>query len=164
MRIATPARADGHLLRYGDVVMVGRGVRNVAGAFLRTQQPVVAAAHLMVLGLGGNAELAEFLGWFLNLPETQARLRSFHSGSSVPFVPVGAVESLEVPVPSRALQRKIVKLQVLRAVDQKLVRDIQRRRRVPKTTRYAATTTGCCVRRNAPATLRTPRPTITTSP
>jgi hypothetical protein len=84
----------------------------------------------MVLGLGGNAELAEFLGWFLNLPETQARLRSFHSGSSVPFVPVGAVESLEVPVPSRALQRKIVKLQVLRAVDQRLVEDIQQRRRV----------------------------------
>ena len=30
--------------------MVGRGVRNVAGAFLRTQQPVVVAAYLVVLG------------------------------------------------------------------------------------------------------------------
>lgn len=129
MQIATPPTAQEHFLRYGDVVMVGRGVRNGAAAFIKSEMPAVAAAHLMVLATEGKTGLPEFLTWFLNLPRTQARLRSLQSGSSVPFVPVEALESIEVPVPSLQLQKRIVEIQRLRAQEERLVGEIRSRRR-----------------------------------
>jgi restriction endonuclease S subunit len=130
MRIAEPPSVHDHVLRYGDVVMVGRGVRNAAAAFIKSDLQAVAAAHLMVLATEGKTGLPEFLTWFLNLPRTQARLRSLQSGSSVPFVPLEALESIEVPVPSLELQRKVVEIQKLRAQEGRLLGEIRSRRRV----------------------------------
>jgi hypothetical protein len=129
MRIATPPGAQEHVLRYGDVVMVGRGVRNVAAAFVRSEMPTIAAAHLMVLATMESLGGPEFLAWFLNQPRTQARIRSLQSGSSVPFVPVAALESIEVPLPSVAMQKKIVEIQRLRAQEERLLGEIRSRRR-----------------------------------
>jgi hypothetical protein len=130
VRIAAPPGAQEHVLRYGDVVMVGRGVRNVAATFVRSEMPAIAAAHLMVLATTGRLGGPEFLTWFLNLPRTQARIQSLQSGSSVAFVPVQALESLEVPLPSMAMQKKIVEIQRLRAQEERLLGEIRGRRRV----------------------------------
>jgi hypothetical protein len=130
LRIATPPSVQDHVLRYGDVVMVGRGVRNAAAAFVRSDMPAIAAAHLMVLRTGEKVGGSEFLTWFLNLPRTQARIRSLQSGSSVPFVPVEALESIEVPVPSVEMQMKIAEIQRLRAREERLLGEIRSRRRI----------------------------------
>ena len=82
-----------------------------------------------VLATGQKLGGPEFLTWFLNLPRTQARIRSLQSGSSVPFVPVEALESIDVPVPSLEMQKKIVEIQRLRAQEERLLGEIMSRRR-----------------------------------
>lgn len=128
-RISKPPGMLDHVLRSGDVVMVGRGVRNPAATFARSEIQSAAAAHLIVLRPQGNIGGSEFLTWFLNLPLTQARIRSLQSGSSVPFVPLDALASIQVPLPPLEVQRKIAEIQRLRAQEERLVAEIQSRRR-----------------------------------
>jgi len=129
-RVNLPGGPGKHVLHYGDVLFVGRGVRNEAATFVADSGDVVAAPHLFVLR--PNAELAfpDYLTWFLNLPATQEKIHTMRSGSAVPFVPMAMFAELEVPLPSMEMQNHIAGIQKLSLQEQALLEQIRERRRV----------------------------------
>ena len=92
---------------------------------------MVAAPHLFVIRLrAGGLVVPDYLTWFLNLPETQDKIRALRSGSAVPFVPMTAFARLEVPVPRAERQAQVADLQRLCLQEQRLLGQIMERRRV----------------------------------
>jgi hypothetical protein len=128
--VEPPPNWEKHRLHYGDVLFVGRGMRNDAATFVVKAGDVIAAPHLFVLRTSGRMAVPDYLTWFLNLPETQERIRSFRSGSAVPFVPMGAFARLKMPLPSFQMQNHVVGIQRLYLQEQQLLEQITERRRV----------------------------------
>jgi restriction endonuclease S subunit len=129
-RVALPDGPGKHVLHYGDVLFVGRGVRNDAATFVADCGDVVAAPHLFVLRPNCDLAFPDYLTWFLNLPETQEKIQTLRSGSAVPFVPMAMFAELEVPLPSIEMQNHIAGIQKLSLQEQTLLEQIRERRRV----------------------------------
>jgi hypothetical protein len=129
-RVALPEGPGKHVLHYGDVLFIGRGVRNEAATFVGDVSNVVAAPHLFVLRPKSDLAFPDYLAWFLNLPETQEKIHTLRSGSAVPFVPMSAFAALEVPLPSIEMQNHIAGIQKLSLQEQTLLGQIRERRRV----------------------------------
>jgi hypothetical protein len=128
--VEVPGGPGKHLLHYGDVLFVGRGVRNEAATFVGDGGNVIAAPHLFVLRTQGRVAFPDYLTWFLNLPETQEQIRAMRRGSAVPFLPMSAFANLEVPLPSIEMQNHIAGIQRLSLQEQNLLAQIRERRRV----------------------------------
>ena len=130
VRVEAPSNWQRHILNHGDVLFVGRGVRNEAATFVAEAMDVIAAPHLFVLRVrADDVRFSAYLTWFLNLPETQALIRTFRSGSAVPFVPRDAFARLEVPLPSPEMRNRIDIINQLRQREQRLLDEISERRR-----------------------------------
>lgn len=127
--VEAPQNWQKHRVQPSDVLFVGRGARNDAAVFTGGADDVIAAPHLFVLRAGREL-LPEFLVWFLNLPETQERIRSFRSGSALPFVPMEALARMDVPVPSLRIQKCIAAIEQLSQREQELLQQIKNKRRV----------------------------------
>ena len=128
--VVAPPNWQKHVLQPGNVLFVGRGMRNDAATFVGETGNVIAAPHLFVLrARSERLVLPGYLTWFLNLPETQERIRSFRSGSAVPFVPMEAFSRLELPVPSIEIQNHVVGIQRLCRQEKHLLAQIRERRR-----------------------------------
>jgi hypothetical protein len=128
VRVEAPPNFLSHVLRPGDVLMAGRGVRNHAVSFPTDPGNTIAAANLFVLRPYGSV-LPDYLTWFLNLPATQARLRAKRAGSSVQFVPLAELGDLEIPVPNLEAQNRIVEIYKLSLREEELINQIQTLRR-----------------------------------
>jgi len=128
--IVVPGGPGKHVLHYGDVLFVGRGVRNEAATFVGDGGNVVAAPHLFVLRPKNELAFPDYLTWFLNLPETQEQIRAMRRGSAVPFIPMSTFADMEVPLPSMEMQNHIAGIQKLSLQEQNLLGQIRERRRV----------------------------------
>lgn len=99
---------DRYLLQAGDLLFQSRGSRHPAtmvGEGLRG----IAASGLHVVRPKAQRVLPEYLAWWLNHPQVQERLsREFAHGTHIPFVSKADLAGLSVPVPSLAVQRRIV--------------------------------------------------------
>lgn len=141
--VEAPANWEKHQLRMTDIVMTSRGDRNNAAEFscdpnisnddddAAEELPAVAASQMLVLRpIGvGDTLLPAYLVWYLNRPETQAQLKSMRTGSNIPFLPVEALKSLAVPLPSYEMQQHITHLHQLSMDEQRLMTQIQDKRR-----------------------------------
>ena len=129
-RVEAPGDWQKHVLHCGDLLFVARGVRNETATFGGEAGDVIAAPHLFVMRCDGRSVSAEYLGWYLNLPETRELIRKVRGGSAVPFVPMAALAGLEVPVPSMEVQSTVVCIERLKLREQELLGEITARRRV----------------------------------
>ena len=128
-RVDFPTGWENHRLRIGDVLLASRGERNDAAQFGGDFE-AVAAAHLLVIRLKPNCGMHPFfLTWFLNQSNTQGRLRAVRSGTNIPFLPIEGLKPLEIPVPSDELQHHMVRLHHLSLEEDRLVQQIQEKRR-----------------------------------
>ncbi len=128
--VEAPPNWQKHALRCGDVLFVGRGLRNSAAIFGGKAQDVIAAPHLLILRAEEKTALPDYLAWFLNLRETQERIQAMRRGSAVPFVPVQRLVNLELPLPSIEAQNLIAKIWRLSLQEQRLLLRIRDQRRV----------------------------------
>lgn len=87
------------LLHPGDVLFQPRGVTYRAALVAELAWPAIAAAPVYVIRPDPASVRATFLVSFLNDPRTQALLRQSATGTHVPQVSRGALESLEIPLP-----------------------------------------------------------------
>ncbi len=94
-------------VRPSDVLVTLRGPVNAA-AVLREEmpQPVFATLDLAVLRTSNELDPG-YLAWFINLPTTQIALAGRRVSSGIPRLPLAALGSFAVPLPSLEAQRRI---------------------------------------------------------
>jgi hypothetical protein len=127
LEIAPPAKLEQHRLLRGDVLVVGRGTRNSAAVYALEAEDAVAAGHMFVLRPKA-AVRPVFLAWFLNLEETQARLKRMQLGSGLRFLPKESLEGLRVPLPALEVQDRIFQVDQL-SREEEVLEELLRRAR-----------------------------------
>ena len=70
--------------------------------------------------------LPDYLGWYLNLPSTQDKLKDSARGSQIPFVSKGDLAEFQVPAPPIETQHKIVAVEHLRRKERDLAEQLQK--------------------------------------
>lgn len=134
-RVKVPLDPSDHFLQHGDIVFSGRGARNEAAVFVGDAKTAIASPHLFVIRLKQFLTYAAqsvepgYVSWFLNHPQTQEKIRAMRMGSAVPFVPMSAFRSLEIPLPPLETQRRMAEIHRLSLREDELVKKVQKLRR-----------------------------------
>lgn len=102
------------LLESGDVVLVAKGDQNYAAIFRDNENKVVPSSQFLVLTVKATEKLSpEFLCWLLNYPDIQKKLAEFQVGTKIYSISKKSLQSLQVPLPSREIQQKLLHMETL---------------------------------------------------
>ncbi|MCW2922397.1 MAG: restriction endonuclease subunit [Thermoleophilia bacterium] len=116
-----------HFVQQGDLIFRSRGVSTTAVLVGDVPEQTIVAAPLYVIR---STELEpRYLRWVINHPRAQGELARHAEGTSVRMIGKSALEALEVPVPSRAVQDHVAAIADLAASEQKLMSEIALLRR-----------------------------------
>jgi len=99
-------------LMAGDIVLPARGDYYDA-VLANGKVPVVATSQLFMLHPRNKTITPEFLCWYLNQPAAQNYFRANRTGTSISMLSRQVLGALPVPVPTLAIQQKIVALRLL---------------------------------------------------
>jgi hypothetical protein len=114
---------DGHILVPPSILLCLRGVMRVASLDAKALShdldatvdplPVVASGAWAVLCPRPDTVLPQYLAWFLKLPSTMKHLLHARTGTVAQFVPISAVQGLELPLPPLDAQAAFVRAAAL---------------------------------------------------
>lgn len=111
-RVFETPKIQKNLLHRGDVLFASKGVNYLSVVF-EGQEKAVASTSFFVIRLKSPAVTSEYLCWFLRQPSVEAYFKTQQAGSATPLFHKPAVENLEIPVPSLAVQKLIVDIACL---------------------------------------------------
>lgn len=109
----------------GDVLFLAKGARNFAFAIPEhLPSPILAGSYFFILR-PSKAVCPAYLSWFLNQePARRHFVRNATTGAHMPVVRRDDLESLSIPLPDLATQRKIVELDALASTQSKLIAEL----------------------------------------
>ena len=114
VRVSPIGSASMQSIQPGEVIFLAKGAKNFAWAVNDTlPRPCLAASSFLVLRPEPVIQ-PSFLAWYLNQPETQKTIAQLATtGANMPIITASQLRSLEISVPDRATQAKIVALDAL---------------------------------------------------
>jgi restriction endonuclease S subunit len=99
-------------LKKGDVLLINRG-RFTASVFVDNQGlPCVATSAFLILAPKNPEQLLpEYLALFFNSAEGQNIFKRLNETTTIPFISLGNLESIEIPVLPVDMQQKLIALE-----------------------------------------------------
>ena len=119
VRVTLPKGKTHHLLRPGDLLFRSRGRSNGAARVRSGIGTAVLSAPMLLIR--PNRVLPDYLCWFINTPAVQAQLAAHAEGTSVRMISAEALKALDVPLPTRSMQERIVQAAALAEQEQALM-------------------------------------------
>lgn len=117
------------ILQPGEVALVAKGDKNYAAIFPDQDQKVIPSSQFLILSVKNTAKLSpEFLCWLLNHPDIQQKLTEFQVGTKIYSVSKKSVQGLQVPLPSREVQEKLLRLESLFEQETRLIHALLKNR------------------------------------
>lgn len=109
----------------GDVLFAGRSTR-IPAILAGSGFPVrtAASSHFYIVRPDRVYLEPAYLAWFLNHPTTRSSLSALARGTYIPFVPMGELEKLAIPLPSLDMQRSIAAISSLNEREHELTHQI----------------------------------------
>lgn len=117
-------KRESHLLEEGDILLVGKGVRNFAWTYHKSFGPTMASSIFFVIKADRSRVIPDFLTTLFNMPQTQAHFQTLGAGSSIPSIRKSELEAFAVKLPSLELQEKTIAIKQLHYKDMDLSRQI----------------------------------------
>lgn len=111
------AKTKSHFLEHGDILLVGKGLRNFAWAYKEDFGLAIASSTFFVLKIDTSRVLPEFLALILNLPESKSHFETLGAGSSVPSIRKSEVLNFAFELPPMPSQEQIARLKTLHDQD-----------------------------------------------
>ena len=127
-RVSAIDPKERHFIRQNDLLFSAKGANNFAVQVEQLPVDTVAAANFLVIRVRSDKVLPAYLAWYINQSPAQLFLQARSRGSYIPAISKMALSDLDIPLPSLALQRKIVSIQSLADREKVLLDQIQRRR------------------------------------
>lgn len=106
-------KSKSHLLEDGDILFVGKGMRNFAWKYSTEMGNMIASSVFFVIKSEPELVDADYLATIFNSSKYQSFFSSLGAGSSIPSIRKTELEAVEVPLPPIEIQRKIAKLNEL---------------------------------------------------
>lgn len=127
VRVNLPEVGAHHLIKQGDLLFRSRGRTNSVALVSTSIGLAVLAAPMLLIR--PQKVLPRYLLWYINLPSVQATLAIQAEGTSVRMISKGALETLEIPIPTRRKQQLIVEVSELATQEQGLLQQIAQGRK-----------------------------------
>lgn len=106
MRITPSREAERYALRRGDVLLMSRGIRNVASWVDDVPEPTIAPVSFFIVRPHADIDPG-YIAWYLNSPHAQRAIGEARTGAGTPIVQRSVFAAMEIPVPDLATQRRI---------------------------------------------------------
>lgn len=113
-----------HMLKDGDILLVGKGMRNFAWTYVKTYGPAMASSIFFVIKPDRSIVIPEFLTTLFNMPQTQAYFQTLGAGSSIPSIRKSELEAFTFQLPPLKLQEKAITIKQLHYKDVELSQKI----------------------------------------
>lgn len=117
-----------YLVSEGDVLFLSRGHHMGATAITEPLVNTIATGYFYILRVKQKMALPEFLGWYLNHPAFQDKLKPCVQGSNTPMVSRADFEQITIEIPPLEIQQKIVALNELVEKERRLLTRLQEKR------------------------------------
>lgn len=115
-----------HFLQIGDILIVAKGASFLSAVYDGTYAPAVASTVFLVIKIRTKKEvLPAFVSWYLNLPSTQSELMNEAKGTSVHSINKSVLQNLEIPLPTKAKQEKLLQIIELRNHERQIEKRIE---------------------------------------
>lgn len=122
-------KLGGHILEEGDLLFAAKGTSNFCALYhAETGNAVASSAFFVIRIKDKDLLLPNFLCWYLNHPAILALLQSQAVGSSIPSITKRMLEELEINLPDKEWQLKIVEISRLHQQEKKLRQSIAEKR------------------------------------
>src|SRR5690606_13860018 len=115
--IQVDPKNESHLLEDGDIILVGKGMRNFAWTYDISIGPAIASSIFFVIKVDRSRVIPEFLTTFFNMHQTQTYFQTLGAGSSIPSIRKSELEALTVELPPMELQKKAIGIKQLHYKD-----------------------------------------------
>ena len=130
VRVRADHSSNKHLVRAGDVVFRSRSDHNTAAALGNEfGEPALAILPLFILRPRCRIILPEFLAWAINQPVAQRHFDKVAQGTNMRMISRSALSGLEIDVPNKETQRRIVAVDNLASRERDLSLRVANRRR-----------------------------------
>ena len=107
-------------LRPGDVLFPNRGRRTTALAFPLDKPRIIVGPQFFIVRPDQQKVSAEYLAWFLRSAEAAAYFEARRKGTYVQIIQRSDLAELEIPLPPRVTQQKVVEIAKLSLMERKL--------------------------------------------
>jgi len=115
---------EGHLLKDGDILLVGKGMRNFAWTYQSKIGPAMASSIFFVIKVDRSKVIPDFLTTLFNMHQAQAYFQTLGAGSSIPSIRKSELEAFTVKLPTLDLQEKAIVIKQLHYKELDLTRQI----------------------------------------
>ncbi|HWK03804.1 MAG TPA: restriction endonuclease subunit S [Puia sp.] len=106
-------KSQGHLLQDGDILFVGKGMRNFAWTYYEEMGKAIASSIFFVIRPDKRKIIPDYLTTLFNTPKYQGQFQTMGAGSSIPSIRKNELEDLIIPLPSLAVQESVVEISKL---------------------------------------------------
>lgn len=113
-----------HLLKHGDIILAGKGMKNFAWTYEESLGPAIASSIFFIIKVDQSRVLPEFLTTLFNMPQTQAYFQTLGAGSSIPSIRKSELGAFTVKLPPKELQEKAIAIKQLHYKDMEISREI----------------------------------------
>lgn len=117
-------KSQSHLLEDGDVLFVGKGMRNFAWKYNADMGKAIASSIFYVIKPKPDLIDPDYLVTIFNSAKYQAFFQSLGAGSSIPSIRKKELEAVEIPLPPLTTQKKIARFNELHQEELKLTRKL----------------------------------------
>ena len=132
------------ILTKGDIVVMARGAKNYAALIAHIPKPALAAACFFIVRVSDEKLLPEYLCWYMNQTPTKHYFQRLSGrGVHMPVVRRSVLENIDIPLPNRKIQEKIVALEALRREEEDLIKRLAEKRKQLITASCLKLISGC---------------------
>lgn len=120
-------KLEKYMLRKGDLLFAGKGVTHLCKVF-DYDIPAVPSTTLYYIRLNSDVVSPQYLCWYLNHPKVVAAIKTVQVGSGTPLIHKSTLEDLEIIIPDKEMQQRIVVLSELQKREAILLKAIAEKR------------------------------------
>ena len=100
-------KSKNHILEDGDILFVGKGMRNFAWKYSAEIGKAIASSIFYVIKPKRELVDSDYLVTIFNSIKYQSFFQALGAGSSIPSIRKNELEAVEIPLPSMEIQKKI---------------------------------------------------------
>ncbi|MCK4642907.1 restriction endonuclease subunit S [bacterium] len=118
------------LLRKDDVLIIAKGHYPRAVYIPKVDEKIVVSSFFYIIRTFKGKILPEYLTWYLNSEKLKNYLEKTSTGTTIPHLKMKDLEEVKIPLLPLTKQRRIIKMNALLDIEQRLIRKILRLRKV----------------------------------
>ncbi|MDM1461328.1 restriction endonuclease subunit S [Myroides odoratimimus] len=114
-----------HLLRDGDILLVGKGMRFFAYKYEQSIGKAIASSIFYLIRVDQDRILPDYLTCILNHSKSHKYFNSIGAGSSIPSIRKNELADYEIALPALEMQSKIVNIYNLHKYEIQLIEKVK---------------------------------------